>query len=128
MIVISVSWTVGAGQDCRGGNQKSPAWREIELKLNEIKKSSGTITVDLTGMADFESRSLQVQTENGSSILSLVEDDDIRTFTNKHMDRQQIEILGDLWDSRLVCQDFDIVVRVFKEFYDTGDVSRDILS
>ncbi len=37
-------------------------------------------------------------------------------------------ILGNYWPKRQLTKDFDLVVRIFKEFFDTGNVSMDLLN
>ena len=41
---------------------------------------------------------------------------------------KKIQIYGDYWSENQLTNDFDLVVRTFKEFFDTGNVSADILN
>jgi hypothetical protein len=93
---------------------------------------SWTVTIDLIDGPEVGPQSLQVQTENGYFVLSLGEDDgedyNVRTYANLSKDLQQVSILGNLWDSKLVCTDPDVVMKIFQDFFKTGDVSRDLLN
>jgi hypothetical protein len=56
------------------------------------------------------------------------EEYEVRSFTNPHAQPGKIEILGDLWDSKMVCSDFKLVRRAFGEFFGNGDVPHNLLS
>lgn len=132
MSPICLSWTIGAGKNCPGGNKKYASWNEIIQALLEVKDQSGTVTLDLIKESEVGPRSLQVESEDGRSILTLGENNtdeySVRTFTNADIDSKQLKILGSLWDSRLICFDFNLVISIFKEFFETGNVSRQLLS
>jgi hypothetical protein len=132
MSSLSMSWTFGYGQSCRGGNKKGVSWVDIERALLEVGKHSGTVTIDVVDGPVIGPQSLQVQKEGEVSILSLGEYDgedyNVRSFTNDATEKQQIEILGNLWDARMICSEFDLVIKIFKEFFETGNVSRKLLS
>ena len=75
---------------------------------------------------------LQVRAENGNYMLTLGEetDDDymVRFYWDQSLPNDNLLILGDYWPERQLTKDFELVVRVFKEFFDTGNVSADILN
>ncbi len=129
---LSLSWSIGVGADCRGGNKKYPEWSEIEVHLNEIEATSGSVTITVVDGPEIGPQTLQVFSDRGSYLLMLGEDNgddwDVRTLTNLHAPLGPIEILGYYWDPKMVCSDFNIVRRAFKEFFDKGDVSRDLLN
>lgn len=58
----------------------------------------------------------------------LNEDDEVMTLSDLTQPDENILILGDYWSARPVTKDFDLVVRIFKEFFDTGNVSMDLLN
>jgi hypothetical protein len=41
---------------------------------------------------------------------------------------EKVLILGDYWPASQLTKDFDLVVKIFKEFFDTGNVSTDLLN
>ena len=51
------------------------------------------------------------------------QDYSIRSFSNKDAVPERVEILGDWWDSKMVCSEINVVTRVFREFFDTHNVS-----
>ncbi|MFZ5637842.1 MAG: DUF6911 family protein [Pseudomonadota bacterium] len=128
MSTWAISWTSGAGH---GGNRKEPSWQEIEQRLLEVARLRGTVTMDVVGGQEIGPQSLQAQAENGRFVLFLGEDNGqdyvVRTFSNGVSSQEQVEILGNQWDSRLVCDRFDLVLQAFKEFFETGNVSRELL-
>ena len=128
-----LSWTAGVGTQCRGGNQRNCHWNDIKHALDDIKLNSGSVTVDIADGPEIGPQSLQVQSAGKYSVLSLGEDDGedyfVRSFTNsKNLNQDQVDILGNLWDARIICTDFEIVICAFQEFFATGNVSQKLLS
>ncbi|HEY0288389.1 MAG TPA: hypothetical protein VGC62_15470 [Pseudomonas sp.] len=56
------------------------------------------------------------------------EDTNVREYDNPTASAEMVEILGDNWDTRQLTEDFDLVVMLFKEFFETGDISRQWLN
>jgi hypothetical protein len=126
-----LSWTVGIRPHCRGGNKDAAESDDVARILNEIRDHSGSMGLERLNGPEIGPQSLSVETEGRYSVLMLRdtrEDYIVRTLTNTDHDSGFIEIIGDLWDARTVTSNFDLVVQVFKEFFETGDVSREILS
>ena len=132
MFSLSLSWVIGSGRNRRGGSKDDASLDDVLKLLKEALESTGSIALDIMDGPDVGPQSLQVEAEGGRSVLSLGENDNegysIRSFTNPSGGEQQVNILGNLWDSKLVCTDPDIVISVFKEFFETGNVSRELLS
>ncbi|MHA6878505.1 DUF6911 family protein [Ralstonia pseudosolanacearum] len=122
-----LSWSVGIGKNRHGGRKNSAAWVDVEEILLEARQCSGTVTVDIVLGQDVGPQSLQVQTENGLSVITLGIDagDDyiVRSYSKKEAASGCVEILGNLWENQSVCVDFGVIVCVFMEFFNTGDVS-----
>lgn len=61
--------------------------------------------------------------------LSEIDDGDhnVRTYFNADVPSGLTELHGELWDSRTICRDFNIVIKMFREFFSTGNVSRNNL-
>ncbi|MGV8001694.1 hypothetical protein QPK14_06010 [Photorhabdus temperata subsp. temperata] len=123
---FSISWTLNG----KGGNEKSPTWSNIEQFLLNLKGKSGTLTLDITNNVT-DTEMLQVRTEGGDYLLTLgeiVEDEyNVRSYWNPTGSDQKIDILGDYWPARQLTKDFDFVVKVFKEFFETGNISTELL-
>lgn len=75
---------------------------------------------------------LQVRTENNFYLITLGEifEDEyqIRSYWDRSKLDAEMMILGDYWPERQLTKDFDIVISVFKEFFNTGNVSMELLS
>jgi hypothetical protein len=128
---LLVSWTKGLGSECQGGKSSDLEWGEVNALLSEIANAGGTLTVDVIDGPEIGPQSLQVQTENGYSVISLGEDTGedyvVRTYVNGAINAPALDILGERWDSELVCQDYSTVRHIFEEFFVTGDVSKRLL-
>jgi len=131
MHTLSLSWTIGAGPGRVGGHKRAPAWSDIEEKVSHMRTQPGSVGLYIIEGPEAGPQSLQVFCEGGNYLLMLGELDEehhfVRSYTNKHAKQDMVEIAGDLWDVRMVCYEFDIVMRAFREFFDRGDVSRELL-
>src|SRR4051812_8032738 len=108
---FQLSWgIVGRG----GGHGAVDAWETVEARLRESAFHHGDVTMDLIVADDEFSRTLQVQTSAGRSNVTFgVEDEsdyNVRTFGGGAVSEQQVEIAGNLWDSRSICDDFNFVI------------------
>jgi hypothetical protein len=125
-----LSWTIGVGIGCQGGRCKNPTWPDIEAKLEQVRTQGGTVTIDVVNAEEARPQSLQLRSERGNHLLTLGEigeDYEVRTMTNAN-DGARVDILGDLWDCKQVSSNFSVVKRAFREFFENGDVSRDLLN
>lgn len=128
---LSLTWTFGSGADARGGTQKSPEWHHIESLLERLRDRSGSVTLSIIDAPESGPQLLQVFADNGQYLISLGEivdgDYDVRSYSNDSSRIERIEILGNLWDGKLVCSDFSVVQQVFTQFFRDGDVSVNLL-
>jgi hypothetical protein len=110
-----------------------PKWTAVEEKLQTVLPNAGTVTLD-TEDEHGRSYSLQMRADNGKYLITLgVETEDdwvVRTYHNPTIQssNKKVEIIGDLWKEQMICLDKEIVMAVFKEFFETGDVSKMYLS
>ena len=132
MIYYALSWSIGAGSDADGGNKNNARFSDVHEKLLGAKEKSGAVIVKLIGAPEVGPQSLHVEAENGAYVLSLGEDTgsecQVRAFTNTNPSDEKNIVLGNSWDSRLVCNDFSVVVEAFTFFCETGDVPRKLLA
>lgn len=130
--MYSFSWVIGCGENAQGGNTYDVQQERVMEVLELILNSSGSITLDIVDGDEIGAESLQVQSEGGESVISLGEyiGDDyvVRGFSNKSAGVEKISILGDEWDSKLVCDDQKTVKQIVIEFLSTGSVSSEYLS
>jgi hypothetical protein len=132
MLPISLSWAIGLGNACQGGSSKYPTLDEVMTTLGEVSKNSGSMTIRPIPQPEVGPQNLEVIADNGNFILSLGVDDGedyvVKTYTNVSTTIDQVNVLGNLWDSTLICTDLSVVIKVFREFLETGNVSEDLLS
>lgn len=125
---LSLKWTLNS----QGGKKKSPSWEEVKECLSKLKGNAGTLTLDILDGGNIGPDMLQVRAQNDNYILTLGEetDDDykVRFYWDSSLPNEKTLLLGDYWPERQIIKDFDLVVRIFKEFFDTGNVSVDILN
>ena len=130
--MIAFSWAIGYGDNTRSGNSDDVERGNVLKTVDLIIENSGSVTLDIDDSGEIGSESLHIESEDGRSVISLgentVDDYVVRTFTNKSAHGGHVTILGNEWDSSLVCEDSDIVKSIVEEFLSTGDVSIDLLS
>lgn len=115
---IKLSWIYGVGGDASGGKEKDPEWEAVFACLKNMEKGCGSLTLSLSDKD--QAKDLQVFSQRGLYVLLLGADDgeeySVRTYNRGCSDGGRVEVLGDMWDSSTVCEDFCIVVRAFKVF------------
>ncbi|MEQ9743438.1 hypothetical protein ABRQ05_03915 [Pectobacterium actinidiae] len=113
----------------KGGNKKSDCWDDISDLLNNLQVSSGCVTVDKLDNEGYIISEIQVRMERGLYLVTFLnEDNEVMTLSDLNKPDEKILILGDYWSAKQITKDFDLVVRIFKEFFDTGNVSTDLLN
>ncbi|GID07698.1 MULTISPECIES: DUF6911 family protein [Pseudomonas] len=129
---FSLSWIVGFGSECKGGRAKEPSWSDIELHLREVCETSGSVTLEVVNLNGFELLSLQVVAGDGMYAMTLGEDNGedyiVRSYLGGGNSGKMVDILGDAVDASGVCTDFEIVVNVFRQFFEEGRVSRSLMA
>lgn len=112
----------------------NPKWSDVEEFLMILKGGSGGVRLRIIPEPDIGPMYLDVSTDDGFYLLTLLEcsesDSMVRSYWNKSKSGRdnKIQIYGDYWPEHQLTNNFDLVVRVFKEFFDTGNVSADILN
>jgi len=109
-----------------------PLWPDVLDFLNVLKNSGGSVNIRIINAPEVGPERLSVEAENGFYLVTLLEYDesggDVRSIWNQTSSGENVMILGNYWPKRQLTKDFDLVVRIFKEFFDTGNVSNDILN
>jgi hypothetical protein len=127
-----VSGTIFINGVSTGGNRDVQDWTEVMPHLINLHETSGTLRLSLIDAPEPGPISMQVRSENKTHLVTLFEDtgDDtnVRAYDNPTAIAEMVDIVGDYWDARMLTNDFDLVVMMFKEFFETGDVSREWLS
>ncbi|MCP1108555.1 hypothetical protein M6G53_24675 [Serratia nevei] len=111
---------------------ESPLWSDVLDFLNALKNSSGSVNIRIINAPDVGPERLSVEAENGFYLVTLLEYDesggDVRSIWDQTSSGESVMILGNYWPERQLTKDFDLVVRIFKEFFDTGNVSTELLN
>ncbi|MEI7206958.1 hypothetical protein WCT90_00400 [Pectobacterium carotovorum] len=127
-MILSLKWSLNN----QGGKEKSPTWQEVNEYLKKLKGKAGTLTLDILDGGDIGHDMLQVRAENDNYMLTFGEitDDEyiVNFFWDQSLPDESILLLGDYWSERQLTKDFYFVVRVFREFFETGNVSKDLLN
>ena len=129
---LSLSWIVGLGAECKGGRTKDASWGDIELHLREVCETSGSVTLEIVDFNGFELLSLQVVADDGMYAMTLGEDNGedyiVRSYLRGSNSGAVVDILGDAVDASGVCTDFEVVVDIFRQFFEEGRVSRSLMA
>ncbi|MFC0138940.1 DUF6911 family protein [Erwinia mallotivora] len=122
-----MSWTLNEN----GGNKQISNWSDILIQLEQLQGREGSLTLDILANVGNGAEMLQVRTESGYYLITLGEifEDEyqVRTYWEPSKPDAEMIVLGDRWPERQLTKDFDLVVRIFKEFFDTGNVSTELL-
>lgn len=125
---FKMSWTL----DEIGGNKQI---QNLDMVLNQFKQiqgKKGTLTLDILNSSDDSAEMLQIRTENGYYLITLGEifEDEyqVRTYWDSSKPDTGILILGDYWPESQLTKDSEFIIKILKEFFDTGNVSKELLS
>jgi hypothetical protein len=122
---LLLSWSISQ----KGGTKNSNCWDDIVNFLDDLRLSSGCITVDKLDDENYLISEIQVRMERGFYlVIFLNENDEVMSINELKQPDEKVLILGDYWPASQLTKDFDLVVKIFKEFFDTGNVSTDLLN
>jgi hypothetical protein len=132
MISVNLSWMIGIGSTYHRANSQDLSLDEILDILKKLASKSGIISIDVINPPKTGSQSLQARAARGNFIIMLTDLDDdeydIRTYLNPCAKEEKIDILGEIWDSKSICTDCNIVIEIVRDFLETGEVSMDLLN
>ena len=133
MSIFNLSWSLSIHFPGKGGNFDNPDWTAISEKLHLVLQSIGSVGLENED-ENGRTRSLSVQAENAMYFITFgVETDSdwvVRTYKNPDVKSpgEMVDILGDRWNTQVICHDDEIVMAIFEEFFNTGDVSKKYLT
>ena len=108
------------------GGTKNPTWQNIEQKLHNARQRNGCVDLCVFEGGKFGQDQLQLQADRKNYLLTYFkntsEEDEVYSLFSSIGSNGQVEILGDYWGSGMIGRDFSVVVRAFKEFYETGEI------
>ncbi|WP_145556587.1 DUF6911 family protein [Yersinia canariae] len=110
-----------------------PSIVQVMNYLNILKTHNGILVLDNDQEDNQIPYKLTLYSDSGlyMVLLETMMDDgdlDIRTFYNKSESKKFISILGEPYSEVSIVKEFDLVIEVVKEFYETGNVSTDLLN
>ena len=92
----------------------------------------GSVTLDIEEIAGFELLTLQVVAETGKYALTLSVDDgddyDVKVCCGDKNRGGIMHIQGDAVAGSAICSNFEIVVEIFKQLFDSGRVSSALMN
>ena len=122
---LLLSWFISQ----KGGTKNAFQWGDVYDLLNNIRLFGGCLTINKLDDEGYLMSEIQVRMDEGFYLVTyLNEDDEVMTFSDLTQPDRKMLILGDYWPTSQLTKDFQLVVRVFKEFFDTGNVSTDLLN
>lgn len=113
---------------CNGKTIENSTWDNIESVFEELKVEADFALTKMLWPETGPIR-LTVQSEDGNymPMMGVVETPP-RVFVNEDgREKEDVIIGGYDVDAMAVTQDFDLIVRMIKEFYETGDISPELL-
>jgi hypothetical protein len=129
---IVISWTYLNDGLAVGGNREVDNWDDIRPYLVKLEKQAGALDVDLVDPADPGPIGMQLASENGIYLVTLLQstkdDTYVRSYNNTSAQAEMVEVLGNRWDARQLTNDFSMVAKFFEQFCKKGDVSSDWLA
>lgn len=106
------------------------AWEKVQSALEKLKQENSVLYLEVEVMPKSGPWRLDIRSSDDgyySIMLAEVDRQGPRIYRNPKTVGKIVEIGGyDIIDDSLT-QDFELVKRVVKEFFETGDVSKDIL-
>lgn len=120
-----LSWSISQ----KGGTKKPDCWGDIVNLLDKVRLFSGCVTVDKLDSEGYLISEVQVRMEKGFYLVTFLnEDDEVMSITDLTQLDEKVLVLGDYWPASQLTKNFDLVVKIFREFFDTGNVSTDLLN
>lgn len=113
--------------------KNTPSWSDVLNFLNVLKEIGGSVNISIINTQDIGPERLSVEAENGFYLVTLLEYDesggDVRSIWDKTSSSgEHVIIRGNYWPKRQLTKDFDLVVKIFEEFFNTGNVSTELLN
>lgn len=130
MDIFDLTWAFRSGLPPHGGRIDCPRWGDIARRLGLCLQNYGTVGLEAENDAG-ESRTLQVRTENGNHLITMGLEIHgawvVRAYNNPEIKTsdERVDILGDMWSAKIICRDWNIIVGIFKDFVDVGEIGND---
>lgn len=116
-----------------GVNVDEPVWDRVEKDIRSAYEKGGGVSMEIAKNVEVGVGSLQLRADPGRYLLlgSVWNGDRGIPVRWRNLgdafEHGAIDIAGDEWDARSVLFDLFIVIRVFREVFETGELSQDAL-
>lgn len=115
-----------------GGYQRDPGWPLIEHFLNQLQFRTGSVELEIPKKSSEGAYLLDVVGDEGKyypELLYRLPDGhpQSRVYDDKSKGTDLVDVRGESYYECNVIEDFALIHRMFKEFYETGSVSEDLL-
>lgn len=109
------------------GRLDDATWADVEAVLPELKVES-FFRLTIMPVPETGPDALEVQAENGNyrPVMANKGGGGYRFSDPAGREKDMVEICGYDYDAMGVTQDYDLIVRMVKEFYHTGNVSPEL--
>ncbi len=114
-----------------GGMVNDPSWSDVQDRLHAILSFGGSVVLHIVDPPSLGPQQLEVIADSGRFFLGLAEltedDHEVRIFYDGNAKGNLVAVFGDYLDDRTLCGDRQLVYQCFEEFFQTGDVTRELL-
>lgn len=112
---------------------QNPSDNDIERILHIMRNEAGVVGIENISAPEIGPYEIVLYVEDGKYFLMLngyAEDGEhvVRTPSNDSDSKGQVSILGDMYPSKAIISNFDLVQDLFKEFAKFGNVSLTLMS
>ncbi|MBS9427527.1 DUF6911 family protein [Photorhabdus akhurstii] len=110
-----------------------PSEQDLYRLLEYMRDRTGVLTIRNNFADESGPYQLSLYSQDNNYLLLLSEFDiegehNVRTPNNDNASGNCIDILGEMHSDKTLVQNFDFIYRVFKEFFNTGNVSKELLN
>lgn len=113
-------------------SKESPDLSDIVSYLKVLERKGGCVRLTILNAKDIGPERLSVEADDGFYLITLLEYDDndsnVRSYSIHPKSEREILIRGYYWPENQLTTNFDLVVDIFKEFFETGNVSIERLN
>ena len=112
-----------------GRTIKNATWIEIQGALETLKERESNIRLTITPRPDNGPILLDIQSEEGNHMPGLLMTGGYtRDYHNSNLaGGEMIDVGGYSYDPAFITRDYERIVSIAKEFFETGDVSPELL-
>ena len=135
---MTINYKIVGGYRINGESIRLPLTNNPSLEkfinyLSYFQDYDGTLTLSNDQEENLKPYNMTLYSDNKRYLIlfaTLMDDGDIevRTFNDNSGSQEFISILGEPYAKASTVTDFSLVIKVFKEFYQTGDVNRELLA